>query len=374
MPLVVYLCEYGTIYGGENSMLAGLAEIERRGFDVAVVCPPGSLLADQLARRQVRHIPFVWTEETGQRKPLEQLRSELTAATAQWQADVVHANSLSVSRILGPCPRPEGCRYVGHLRDIIKLNRRAVADISALDEIYCVSTATREFHLQQGLSEANSLVLHNGIDLSQFSPPLDRPERYPVQLVYIGQLVMRKGIDVLLPAVRHAIELGADVTLDLYGECHSTKEEARAYLAQQEAFVDEHGLADRVRFRGRTDDPVTVLRMADGLVHAAKQEPWGRVLLEAAACGLPIIATDVGGTREIFPGGEALLVSADQPELLGKEINRLAGSREFRLLMGTKGRKRIEHFGIAGYADKLAGCYEKLLRAAVKTFKPCQGH
>lgn len=363
MPSVVYLCEYGTIYGGENSMLCGLAELTARGFQVAVACPPESLLAAKVAQLGFNHLPIIWTDAAGRRKPLEVLREELKQHTSHWQADIVHANSLSVARILGPVARPGNTKFVGHLRDIIKLNRRVVADISQLDEIYCVSTATREFHVAQGLSEANSWVLPNGIDLKAFSPPASREDRCPLRLVYIGQLVMRKGVDVLLAGVRQAIAAGADVTLDLYGECHSEKEEARQYLATLHRSVEAWGLRERIRFQGRTDQAAAVLQQADVLVHAARQEPWGRVLLEAAACGLPIIATEVGGTREMFPRGECVLVPPDDPEAIAVALGKLCASFSLRKTLGLEARQRIERLGISGYADKLAASYWKLLRS-----------
>jgi len=365
MPFVVYLCEYGTIYGGENSMLSGLNAMQRRGYDVAVACPADGRLPDRLAELDVRHLPFTWTDETGQRLPLEHLRGQLATATASWKADIVHANSLSVSRILGPVQRPQGTRLVGHLRDIIKLNRRVVTDISTLDEIYCVSDATRSFHLAQGLNEDRSLVLHNGIALTEFAPPGRREENVPLQLIYVGQLVMRKGIDVLLEGCRLALEAGADVTLDLYGECHSTKDEAQRYLADAQKSVERWQVTDRIRFRGRTDRTRQIMQQADILVHAARQEPWGRVLLEAGACGLPIIATEVGGTREMYPQGEAMLVPPDQPEALSAGIVKLCQSRDLRRSLGVYARNRIEQFDIDDYADKLAERYRKLLRGTV---------
>ncbi len=365
MPSVVYLCEYGTIYGGENSMLSGLLGIRRCGYDVAVACPPEGPLKGQLAKLDVPHLPFTWMGEDGRRKSLEQLRSELAVEVVRWNADIVHANSLSVARILGPVKRPVGSRFVGHLRDIIKLNRRVIQDTSSLDEIYCVSTATRSYHLSQGLSEDKSLVLHNGIDLSEFVPPASRGDRCPLKLIYIGQLVMRKGIDVLLNAFRLAKGAGAPITLDLYGECHSTKEEAKQYMVDAQQSVDRWQLDGEVRFRGRTDCSREVLQEADILVHAARQEPWGRVLLEAGACGLPVIATDVGGTSEMYPHDEALLVPVNDPEAMARAIEKLCGSRDLRESMGRKARQRIEQFDINDYADKLVDRYRKLVRGTV---------
>lgn len=361
MPTVVYLCEYGTINGGENSMLSGLAPLESLGFQVAVACPSRTPLATRLVEQNIRHIPFDWTDETGRRKPLEILRLELSQAIPLWNADLIHANSLSVSRILGPVARPGKTRFVGHIRDIIRLSGQAVRDLSRLDQVFCVSEATRRFHLAQGLTAENSCVLHNGVDLIRFAPPPNRPERSPVRLVCLGQLVMRKGIDVLLEAARQAIGAGSDIALDIYGECHSEKEEAREYLDSLHRFVERAGLSQRVCFHGRTNSPAEVFRAADVLVHSARQEPWGRVLLEAAASGLPIIATEVGGTAEMFPGGEAVLVPPDDSNALGQAILAVAHSRELRKTLGENARRRMHHFDVTDFAGKLAGLYRKEL-------------
>ncbi|CAE7470171.1 unnamed protein product, partial [Symbiodinium sp. CCMP2456] len=264
---IVYLCEYGTIYGGENSMLSGLCAVQSRGFDLAVVCPPDTALSAQLSQLGIAQIPFTWVDSTGKRKPLELLRNELAKTIPAWQADIVHANSLSVSRILGPIQRTVDVKFVGHLRDIIKLNKRVIADISMLDEIYCVSTATRDFHVAQGMAIGKSCVLHNGVDLKEFAPSKEPVESDVLRLVYIGQLVIRKAIDVLLDGVRLAIEHGANVSLDLYGERHSIKEEAQKYEADLYRFVEANRLEPHIHFRGRTDNTPEILRQSDVLVH-----------------------------------------------------------------------------------------------------------
>ena len=361
MPTVVYLCEYGTINGGENSMLSGLAPLESLGFKVAVACPSRTPLATRSAEHQVHHLPFDWTDGAGRRKPLEQLRSELSHTIPLWNADLVHANSLSVSRILGPVARPGKTRFVGHVRDIIRLSGQAVRDLSRLDQIFCVSRATRQFHLAQGLTLENSCVLHNGVDLIRFAPPPNRPERSPVRLVYLGQLVMRKGLDVLLEAARQVIDAGIDISLDIYGECHSEKDEAREYLDSLHRFVERAGLSQQICFRGRTNSPAEVLCEADVLVHPARQEPWGRVLLEAAASGLPIVATEVGGTVEMFPGGEAILVPPDDSAALGQAISTVAQSHDLRKTLGENARRRMHQFDITDFAGKLAALYQKVL-------------
>jgi len=358
---VAYLCEFGTINGGENSMLSVIPHLENRGFHSTVVCPASSPLASRLNELGIDHQPFQWNEAGGRRKPLEPLRGELFEQIAAWNVELVHANSLSVSRILGPIQRPSGTQFVGHLRDIIKLNRTVLRDISSLDEIYCVSQATREFHIGQGLSADNSYVIHNGVDTDYFYPrerqrdPLD-----PIRLLFVGQLVMRKGVDVLLQVVHRVKQSGIEVVLDIYGECHSRKEEAKLHVEQLHRFVRQNQLEEVVRFHGRTDDVRQAYWHADVLVHSARQEPWGRVLLEAAGCGLAIIATDVGGTSEMFSNREILLVPKDDVQVFSDAIGTVAASSQLRAELGRKARDRVERSSSIDCAESIAVRYQTL--------------
>jgi len=87
-----------------------------------------------------------------------------------------------------------------------------------------------------------------------------------------------------------------------------------------------------------------LLRELSLLVHAARQEPLGRVLLETAACAVPIVATDVGGTREIFPRAEldgAFLVPVDDVDAFDNRINRVLDEDEIEIRTGYAGRERI---------------------------------
>ena len=123
-------------------------------------------------------------------------------------------------------------------------------------------------------------------------------------------------------------------------------------------------LAGRVHWLGYRDDVARLLPQFTLLVHAARQEPLGRVLLEAAACGVPVVATDVGGTREIFPSPAdgALLVEADDSAGLASAIDRLLADSELQQQLGRGGRSTAERrFCVTRAADVLAEQYQQLL-------------
>jgi glycosyltransferase involved in cell wall biosynthesis len=107
-------------------------------------------------------------------------------------------------------------------------------------------------------------------------------------------------------------------------------------------------------------------RSLDIFVHSARQEPLGRVLLVAAACGVPVIATRVGGTEEIFPtSDQAILIRTDDTRSLAQETQNLAMDGELRLKLGKAGFDVIKkNFNIRDVSQGLNGHYQRLLEGA----------
>ncbi len=353
MRRVCWIFEFPTINGGENSLLACADEIAAAGFEIGALCPAGGALSEELARRGVEVVDFqVRNPTTGAKFPQQQLRDQLSNRLTAMQADLVHANSLAMGRLVGPVTESLGIPAIGHLRDIVKLSATAVCDLNRLDRILAVSAATRDTHLRQGLDAKRSYVQFNGIDLDLFRPApqtgwLHEELELPAdaQLVgAIGQLVIRKGHEVFLQAAARIAEQCPRAHFLVIGDCYSGKEEALAHWRGLQQAVAEPPLVDRASLLGHRDDVREVLTELSLLVHTARQEPLGRVLLEAAACGVPVVATEVGGTSEIFPPEteSAVLVSADDAQVVALEMRRLLEDDQARLRLGENARRRAE--------------------------------
>ena len=381
MPRLLILCEYPTLLGGERSMLATLPAVTAAGFDVQVAAPAtGPLspavapIAQALCEQGVSHVRWRLHDEQGDRLPLERLRSDIANFIAELRPDLVHANSLSISRVLGPVAAESRVPCLGHIRDIVKLSRQAVADVNANRRLIAVSHATREFHVAQGIDAAKCVVLHNGVELQTFHPR--PPTGYLHEMLNlspstkfvatIGQLGTRKGtLDVLLAARYVAAEM-PHVHWLLVGERTSNKREARGYELLLELLAWNPPLRDRVHFLGTRDDVPRLLNECALVVHAARQEPLGRVLLEAAASGVAVLATDVGGTREIFPTelDGAVLVPPDDRPALAQAMLELVRNDAHRQLLAHAGRHRAEKaFDIRDAAQRLIEQYRELLSA-----------
>jgi glycosyltransferase involved in cell wall biosynthesis len=299
-----------------------------------------------------------------------------------------------MARLAGPVAAELALPSIGHLRDIVGLSAAAVADLNRNTRLLAVSRATRAFHLPQGVAEDRTFVLYNGVDLERFSPMRTRPSGPPLPpgeggrrpgegepikredphpnplpkgegtddsprraeslldlnlprdaqlLGCIGQIIQRKGQDLLLPLAHRLRRELPHAQLWIVGDCPSQKDEAIAFERRVRRELS-HAAPGQVHFLGRRDDVPEILQQLSILVHPARQEPLGRVLLEAAASGVPIVATEVGGTAEIFPpeADAAILVPAGDAKQLAEAAMRLLRDTERRSQLGRAARHRAE--------------------------------
>jgi glycosyltransferase involved in cell wall biosynthesis len=367
---VAVLLEYPTLCGGEQSLLSVAQPLIKSGFTFTAVAPPGGPLAAALARLAIRHVPFHFRDQRNLRHPLEVLRQQLTSCLKKLAPDILHANSLSVARVAGPVVEALDLPSIGHLRDILNLSQSAIADLNRHTRLLAVSQATLDFHLAAGLEPSKSKVLYSGVDTSLFSP---RPathylhdelelDRHSLLLGSVGQIALRKGLDVLLDAFCQIASRIPTAHLLVVGQRLSTKRESIDHEAGLQQSAHEAGLDNRVHLLGHRNDLPDLLPELSLLIHTARQEPLGRILLEGAACGLPIVATDVGGTREIFPSDEtAILVSADDAEATSAAATEVLKNSQLAASLAAAARERIINtFPLERAAANMAREYREL--------------
>jgi glycosyltransferase involved in cell wall biosynthesis len=379
MPRVLLLCEYATLNGGEHSMLATLAGLVRAGFAPISAAPANGPLSEALKARGVEIVPFEVRDGDGRHRPIPELRQELTRLLADIRPDLLHANSLSMGRLSGPVAAAARIPNLAHLRDILKLGPQAIADLNCHTRLLAVSHATRNAHVAQGLHSEKVHVLYNGVDLDRFRPRppsgfLHRELGLPPEahlIGTIGQISLRKGQDVLVKAAMAVIaEKGSEKGTGTFcrngpegaahkrclspspspgahfliiGQRFSQKTESQQFEAD---LIDAScgPLLGRLHFLGVRDDVDRILNELTLLVHPARQEPLGRVLLEAASSGVTVIATDVGGTREIFPpsSDSARLIAPDDADALASSILDLLHDEAARCRLAANALRRAE--------------------------------
>jgi len=369
---VLVLCEYRSLNGGERSLLAVTGGLRAAGYELQVAAPAAGPLAGALLQQRISVMPLDLHDAQGRRLDIGLCRHRIRAAIDAAKPDLVHANSLSMSRLSGPVTAALGVPSMGHLRDIVNVTAAAIADLNRHTRLLTVSRATRDWYAAAGLSETKTHVLYNGVDLTRFRPRppsgyLHRELGLSAETCFvgtIGQVGMRKGLHVLLAAAPNVAQAFGHAHFAIVGQRYSQKQEALDYERQLRAKAEAEPLRGRVHFLGVREDVDRLLNEFTVLAHAARQEPLGRVLLEAAAAGTPTVATDVGGTSEIFPPGmaSALLVPPDDAESLAAAILRLLRGAELRAAVGSAARQRAEQaFDARRTAEALAAHYCDLI-------------
>ncbi len=358
--------------GGERSLLTVVGSVVEAGLTLVAAGPPKGDLANELARRGIPLIALDRGVDTS-RSPKE-FRMRISEVLRECQPDLVHCNSLAMSRLAGPVAQRMGIPSIGHLRDIVRLSAAAVADLNCHTRLLAVSNATRQWHVDQGVDGEKTVVLHNGVDLEEFQrhepsgylhAELHLPRRARL-IGTIGQIGLRKGLDTLISAAQQVAVAVNDVHLLIVGRRFSEKQESRDFEADLHRQAGEGALRGRVHFLGWRNDVSRLLGELSALAHSARQEPLGRVLLEAAACGLPIVATDVGGTREIFPLQQdaAIIVPPDDALRLAEGMIQLLDDPVRSRGLGAAARQEMEsRFDAKLAGSALAQQYATTLRA-----------
>jgi glycosyltransferase involved in cell wall biosynthesis len=171
--------------------------------------------------------------------------------------------------------------------------------------------------------------LGGAVDHAVFRPAA-APSAHSDRIAFVGRLVTEKGVMVLLEALR---SLDANVFVDVVGE--------GPQRAELEAATRRYGLANRVNFLGYLPPSGvrdTLVQSAVAVTPSTWDEPLGLVVLEAMACGVPVVATAVGGIPEmIVDGHNGLLVDPGDPAGLACAIRRVLTDRSLRLSLRERG-------------------------------------
>lgn len=202
--------------------------------------------------------------------------------------------------------------------------------------VHCVSDRIVDDAVQLGLDRSNATVIRPAVDPAMFDVGQRRRSGDAMRVVGVGTLIWVKDYEHALLAVRHAVNAGADVRLDLIGDGPD-----RQHL---EFAIDDLGLGDRVRLLGKRDPAEVAERLgeADVFLHTSSAEGISNAVLEAMSAGLPVVTTDAGGMSEAVRDGEdGFVVPVRDAAAAAESLARLASDPQLRERMGASARQRV---------------------------------
>ena len=212
----------------------------------------------------------------------------------------------------------------------------------------CISKDTQKFAIDNLPNHHKSHLLYNAIDLIRFTN--NDKQRKKNSLIMIGSLVEKKGQDLAIETVAELKNRGIECELNLLGDGPK-----RGILQEK---VNELNLDKLVHFHGNVDYPEQYLGESSIYLHTASYEPFGLVLIEAMAAGLPIVCSDGVGNRDLIKDGKnGFIVSERSHKLLADKIEILLTNDDLYIEFKKNALAFSEKFDITDYVDELIKLY-----------------
>lgn len=367
---------YPSIGGAQTHTLALSRALRARGIDVIAVTRPHP---GTPAREEVQGIPTYRVGVRGGRAiaGLSYLVAGLALLVRErHRYQILHCHQMISPMTLALMARAlPGKRLVinphgrGPRGDVAKITRlrpltgklRVAAALHWGDAFVAIAREIHEELRAMGVPEDRIWDIANGVDVERFAPTapderlalrrrLGLPDEGKL-VVFVGRLTVAKALDVLLNAWAQRDASLADARLVLVGDG-----ELRDDLVHQ---AQRLGIAQSVVFTGGTHDPAAYLRACDAFVLSSRTEGMPVALLEAMACGLPCVATRVGGSAEVIEDGTSgRLVAPEDAGALARALAEALSTPEW----GVHARRRIQdQYAIDTVAQRYATMYERLL-------------
>jgi UDP-glucose:(heptosyl)LPS alpha-1,3-glucosyltransferase len=239
-------------------------------------------------------------------------------------------------------------QYADHGQIVLALSRASAADF-------------QRFH---NVDPRQIRIVYNGVDSERFSPECCAPHREParqrfgmrpdsVAALIVAHNFRLKGVATLLKAMRRLGGAGRDLRLVIVGGKH---------IESWQRHAARFGLSEQVHFAGRVDDPLPYYAAADFYVHPTYYDPCSLVVLEAAACGLPLITSRYNGASEMFNAGKDVLLiddPADDRQLAAAMQTMLDDGARQRL--GAAARRTILQHSFHRNVEQILDIYREIL-------------
>jgi glycosyltransferase involved in cell wall biosynthesis len=364
----------GVDAGGQNVHVAALADaLAARGHDVAVYTradspdlPERIVTASGVVVEHVVAGPRTYVAKDDLLPHMGAFADGLARRWSQDRPDVVHAHfwmsGMTSIRAAALSDVPVVATF--HALGTVKQRWQKADDTSPAERIATergiarsadriIATCRDEVAelRAMGVPTAHVDVIPCGVDTSLFRPastvdpavaaghPQHRPDR-PRRLLVLGRLVPRKGIE---DAIRALAPIPGAELLVVGGPAAADLDDDPE-VARLRRVAAATGVADRVTFAGHVARPALpgVIRSCDVVLAVPWYEPFGIVPIEAMACGVPVVATAVGGMLDtVVDGVTGLLVEPGAPDRIAAAARALLADDHERLAMGRRGAERV---------------------------------
>ncbi|MBI4925288.1 MAG: glycosyltransferase family 4 protein [Bdellovibrio sp.] len=304
-------------------------------------------------------------------KPLRRYIKELKTLLNNEKPDLIHSNAIKCHLISGLFLKDLGIPVLWHVRDILKKGPLLfVLKHLASNKIHIIanSHATANTFLNSGLSVS---VIYNGLDLNYFKKKrnlllhqkLCLPQSTPLVGI-LGALAKWKGQIEFIRMAKKMIDNGSEAHFLIIGdEIYDTFSE-KGFKEVIKEEIQNLKLKDRIHLLGFQKETNEIINGLDVLVHASiRPEPFGRVIIEAMACEVPVVCSAAGGVLEIVDNGKTgLLFSPGNAKEMAACVFKLLEDKELCNKLTSNALKNVDiNFNLHTQTEKIATLYKQIL-------------
>jgi glycosyltransferase involved in cell wall biosynthesis len=285
------------------------------------------------------------------------------------QIDLVHHNQWGQENVAAA--RLAGVKQICHIRALGKLGPLDRRLSQSVDAFIYVSSAMAAYFENQGIPAHKGRVILNGVAIEEFAAAQDTQPLWqelglrPTDRVVsnVGRLDWWKGHEFFLRAIGQIAPAFPNLKALIVGEADETPRN-QAYKESLKALTQSLGLAEVVIFTGYRADIPRLMALCEVMVHTATEmEPGGRVLIEAMAAGVPLVASKAGGILDIAEDGvQALLTPPKDTQAIAAAVTTLLTDHHLAQRLSQAGRARVlDCCTVTQYAGAVQDVYQGVL-------------
>lgn len=384
---ILFISHSSAMGGAERSLLLLLKNINTNYFVPIVVLPTSGPLKREIEYLNIKTYEdkSPWWMKGGERNAIRTISRfgyniiqkviglvRLYKIIKRKKIDVIYTNTIvnfSGAIISFITKKP----HIWHIREIIPENpdlhfflphKMLFKFISRTSDIIISNSNATANQFRSSKSSEKLKVIYNAVDIGEFENPNSFPNISGVKttdymIAVIGLLQKRKAQDDAIKAVKIVKETIPNIKLLLVGE---GSKEFKNYLKRLAFQLDVSG---NIIFTGYRDDVPTILHHCKLLLVPSWNEPFGRVVIEAMAAGIPVIGSNTGGIKETIQDGvTGYLVSPQNPVKIAERIIYLFHHPELAKKMGNEGKRIVkEKFSIQNHTHGIEKVIQEVANA-----------
>ncbi|MCF7870861.1 MAG: glycosyltransferase [Candidatus Omnitrophica bacterium] len=273
--------------------------------------------------------------------------------------DIIHARSRVPAWIAFFATRNKNCHFITTAHGIYR--NKISSEVMGWGKLVICPSKTVARHMKEkfGVPEEKILIIPRWVDLDKFKYTDYQSRIENNFIVAVGRISPTKGYQYLIDAFRKVVRFKPYLKLKIVGSVDKNKS---GYLDYLKTLVTRFSLNYNVEFTGFSQNIENILAQAKILVAPSViEEAFGRVVIEAAACGVPVVATKVGGFQEIIDDKkDGLLVPPSDVDSLSEAILKLVDDPKWAQKLSIQAREKVsKYYSMDKALDSLGKVYEK---------------